>query len=99
MRSTFLCWFYNKCEWSELVECETYLQFMVKMKCDSCCEIDQNGKVWLLSWERGNNIQRKYAKIINKKTKVMFLSSLFSNMGRPVFAGQNDIPDNIQATG
>ena len=24
-----------KCEWSELVECKTYLPFIIKMECDN----------------------------------------------------------------
>ena len=40
--------FIIKYEWDELVECETYLSFMVKMKCDNYCGTDRNRKEWQL---------------------------------------------------
>ena len=56
MRPTFYIGFIIKCEWSdELVECETYLPFMVKMECDNYWGMDRNGKKWQLIGDWGSN--------------------------------------------
>ena len=38
---------------SELVECEIYLPFIVKMKCDNYWKTGQNGKEWQLTGDEG----------------------------------------------
>ena len=41
--------------WVELVGGnEVYLPFMVKVKRDSYCGIDRNGKMWHLIWDGGS---------------------------------------------
>ena len=42
--------FIIKYEWSELVEYETYLSFIVKIKCANYYGVDWNIKEWQLLW-------------------------------------------------
>ena len=48
--------FIIKYEYNWLVECDVYLLFMLKVKCDSYYGTDQNCKMWHLLWGGGSKI-------------------------------------------
>ena len=52
------------CEWNALVECETFLPFMVIINRDSYLRTDQNRKTGLLFADRGSN---NYVLVIRQK--------------------------------